>query len=369
VHVLITGAAGFIGRNLALRLRERGIGVKELSRSTPESDLAHLLHDSDAVVHLAGVNRTSNPEDFITDNVELTDRLCATLDSLNRSLPLIYSSSIQAENDTEYGRSKREAEHRLERYAAETGASLCVSRLPNVFGKWCRPNYNSVVATFCHNIARDLPIDVHDPSAVIRLIHVDDVISDWISWLEDPAPGITSPSPQPQYEISMGELANAIRSFRAIVETSTLPEVGSGINRALYATYVSYLEPASFSNELKQHSDDRGVFVEFLKTQKSGQFSYFTARPGVTRGGHYHHSKTEKMLVVRGQAEFHFRHIMTNEVFSIRTSQEKAVVVETIPGWTHDIQNIGEDDLVAIVWANEIFDPNRPDTTASKVQM
>lgn len=369
MNVLVTGAAGFIGKNLVLRLRELGFGVIAFDRSTPKADLVSLLQQSDAVVHLAGVNRTADIRDFTVHNADLTDTLCGALEALERPLPLIFSSSIQVVNDTDYGRSKRQAEERVELYGANTGAPALVSRLPNVFGKWCRPHYNSVVATFCHNISRDLPIDIHDPGAEVRLIHVDDVISDWITWLQRPQPGVLVATPRPEYEISVGRLAAKIQSYRAVASTGVLPEVGSGLDRALYATYVSYLEPESFSNSLHQHSDDRGVFVEFLKTEKCGQFSYFTAHPGITRGGHYHHTKTEKMLVVKGRAEFRFRHMITNQTLAIETSGERPVVVETVPGWTHDVTNIGNDELVAIVWANETFDPDRPDTTASKVQM
>lgn len=369
MNVLVTGAAGFIGKNLTLRLRELGFGVNAFDRSTPEADLVSLLQQSDAVVHLAGVNRTNDAQDFTVHNVDLTAVLCGALEALDHPIPLVHSSSIQAVNDTDYGRSKRQAEQRVELYGANTGAPALVSRLPNVFGKWCRPHYNSVVATFCHDVARDLPIEIHDPGAKVRLIHVDDVISHWITWLQNPRSEIAVATPGPEYEISVEELAAKIRSYRAVASTSVLPEVGSGLDRALYATYVSYLEPNSFSNSLQQHSDHRGAFVEFLKTEKCGQFSYFTAHPGITRGGHYHHTKTEKMLVVKGRAEFRFRHMITNETLAIETSEDRPVVVETVPGWTHDVTNIGDSELIAIVWANEAFDPDRPDTTASKVQM
>jgi UDP-2-acetamido-2,6-beta-L-arabino-hexul-4-ose reductase len=239
--------------------------------------------------------------------------------------------------------------------------------LPGVFGKWCRPNYNSVVATFCHNLARDLPIQINDPNASVRLVYVDDVVNALLTALEAPAPGYTQAAVEPQYIITLGELAAKIRAF-ADCRTSLMSErVGTGVARALYATYVSYLPNEKFSYTVQQHADARGVFVEMLKTPDSGQFSYFTAYPGITRGGHYHHTKTEKFLVIKGEALFRFRQLLTDELVEFRTSGTTPQVVDTIPGWSHDITNVGDGEMVVMLWANENFDRQRPDTVASKV--
>jgi UDP-2-acetamido-2,6-beta-L-arabino-hexul-4-ose reductase len=239
-----------------------------------------------------------------------------------------------------------------------------------VFGKWCKPNYNSVVATFCYNIARGLPIQIHDPQAPLTLVYIDDVIERFIQ-LMDGAEAATDidgfSTVTPQYTIMVGEVANLIMRFKQSRETLLIERVGNGLVRALYATYVSYLPKEAFTYPVPQHSDTRGVFVEMLKTPDCGQFSFFSAHPGVTRGEHYHHSKTEKFLVIKGSARFGFRHVMTNETYEVFTSGEKPHVVETIPGWVHDITNIGEEEMLVMLWANENFDLDRPDTIACKV--
>jgi UDP-2-acetamido-2,6-beta-L-arabino-hexul-4-ose reductase len=240
-----------------------------------------------------------------------------------------------------------------------------VFRLPNVFGKWCRPHYNSAVATFCHNIARDLPIEVHNPQAPLSLVYIDDVVNRFVQIMDGAEPMIGPDgfsSVQPQYTTSVGELAQLLRAFRTSRDTLLTERVGTGLVRALYATYVSYLPVEAFAYGLSSHVDRRGMFVEMLKTPDCGQFSFFTAHPGVTRGGHYHHSKTEKFLVIKGQALFRFRHMQTGQTHQIVTTGQEPQVVETVPGWTHDITNTGQDELVVMLWANEIFDRSRPDT-------
>jgi UDP-2-acetamido-2,6-beta-L-arabino-hexul-4-ose reductase len=293
--------------------------------------------------------------------------LCDLIGATERKIPLIISSSIQADLANPYGESKRGAELAGEALARRAGNPVTIYRLPGVFGKWCRPNYNSVVATFCHNIANVLPIQINDPAAAINLVYVDDVVDEFIRALDAMPDGLSRGEVSPVYGITLGELALQIEAFRNCRETLISERVGSGLVRALYATYVSYLPPARFAYDLPKYGDERGVFVEMLKTQDSGQFSYFTAHPGITRGGHYHHTKTEKFLVIKGAARFGFRHVVTNERYEIFTSGDKPQVVETLPGWTHDITNIGNDELVVMLWANEIFDRDRPDTIASKV--
>ncbi|MBL0934404.1 MAG: SDR family oxidoreductase [Rhizobiaceae bacterium] len=365
----ITGADGFIGRNLAVRLAEAGhADIVRITRDTPRSGLSDRLAGVDLVFHLAGVNRPSDPAEFATGNADFTEDLCDTLAALPAPPRLVLSSSTQAALDNPYGASKRRAEEIVEAYGARTGANVHVFRLPNVFGKWSRPNYNSAVATFCHNIARGLPITVNDPAAPLRLVYVDDVVETFLALARDPeAPGGIA-EVEPVYDTTVGAVADMIRSFPASRENLTTPPVGTGLARALHATYLSFLEPVAFTYTVPVHSDPRGSFVEMLKTRDSGQFSYFTAHPGITRGEHYHHSKTEKFLVIKGTASFGFRQIVTGETFELVTRGSEATIVETIPGWAHNVTNIGDDELVVMLWANEIFDRGRPDTIAAKVK-
>ena len=371
MKVLVTGSEGFVGKNLIVRLGElENFEVVKFSRQIPENELPTLVADIDAVVHLAGVNRPPAPEDFTAGNAGLTEKLSKALADSGRHVPVIFSSSTQAALNNHYGNSKHDAEKTLRIYAAKTGASVYVYRLPNVFGKWCKPNYNSAVATFCHNISHDLPVKVNDSKAALTLVYVDDVVDEFVRVLRTMPPvGVEEFCRVPvEYTTTVGELVRQIEDFRNCRSSNLVSErVGTGLVRALYATYVSYFSPSKFSYNLPRHGDERGVFVEMLKTPDCGQFSYFTAHPGVTRGGHYHHSKTEKFLVIKGSARFGFRHIVTNESYEIRTSGELPQVVETVPGWTHDITNVGEDELVVMLWANEIFDRARPDTIACKV--
>ena len=369
--VLITGADGFIGKNLQVRLRELpGFSVLPFVRGDDVNQLPTLLAKADVVIHLAGENRPQDEIAFAQVNTGLTVALCNALkkeaDRSGRKLPLLLASSIQAERDNAYGRSKLAAEHAAQNLAESIGNAVVIFRLPGVFGKWCKPNYNSVVATFCHNLAQGLPIQIHDPDAELKLVYVDDVVLALIAALDAPV-GVTHGEVAPVYETKLGELAIQIKAFDDCRTTLLSERVGAGFIRALYATYVSYLPKERFSYELPNHSDPRGVFVEMLKTPDSGQFSYFTAHPGITRGGHYHHTKTEKFLVMKGRALFRFRHVLTNELVELNTSGDKPQVVDTIPGWTHDITNVGDDELIVMLWANENFDRQRPDTVACKV--
>lgn len=362
MKVLVTGAAGFIGRNLTLRLREAGHGVLAVVRSTSAGDLEAMAGDADAVFHLAGANRPDDDAEFDAVNDAFTARICNLLKTRSATVPVIAASTIQVERDTPYGRSKRAAEDHLRAFGAATGGPVNITRLANVFGKWCRPNYNSVVATFCHNIARDLPIAVHDPSAEVRLTHIDDVIDGWLAWLSSPSERVEVTTATPEYRITLRDLANTLRGYRAVRQTHTVGNTGTGFGRVLYATFVSYLPPEDFTYPIHCHRDDRGVFAEVLRTAQSGQFSFFTAGPGVTRGGHYHHVKTEKFLVLKGSARFRFRCMDTGATHAIETCGNTSKIVETVPGWSHDITNIGDEDLVCMLWANEVFDRERPDT-------
>jgi UDP-2-acetamido-2,6-beta-L-arabino-hexul-4-ose reductase len=370
MKVLVTGSEGFIGKNLVVRLAElQSIQVVKYGRSDSIDVLKNKLTDVDAVIHLAGENRPKESADFYTGNVDLTNEICSLINQLGLNLPILLASSTQASLGNLYGESKMLAEISVETYASESDRSVAIYRLPGVFGKWCKPNYNSVVATFCYNIANGLPIRVDDPDYLIKLVHIDDVIDSFIEWLHGPFPsGLARNTIDTEYEIHLGELAKLIKEFPSSRKSLVSERVGTGFLRALYSTYVSYLPSNKFEYTIPCHGDERGVFVEMLKTKDSGQFSFFTAHPGITRGGHYHHTKTEKFLVIKGNARFRFRHILTGEVFSVDTSGKTPTIVETIPGWSHDITNNGDDELIVMLWANEIFDHDKPDTIASIIE-
>jgi UDP-2-acetamido-2,6-beta-L-arabino-hexul-4-ose reductase len=374
MKVLITGADGFLGSNLQLRLEERkDIERVRYVRTDRASALPDLLHGVDFVFHLAGVNRPQDPNEFATGNTELTLSLCNAVAEASRhgqKLRLIFTSSSQAALDSPYGQSKRTAEKALLDLSRATGVAVHVFRLPNVFGKWCKPDYNSAVATFCHNVARDKPIQINDPNAPLSLVYVDDVVRRFVDLLDgavDTTDDAGFSTVAPIYTTTVGEVAAQIVAFKASRASLMTERVGAGLSRALYSTYISHLPADRFAYTVPEHSDARGIFVEMLKTPDCGQFSYFTAHPGVTRGGHYHHSKTEKFLVVRGRALFKFRHILTGETHEHRTSGETPEIVETIPGWAHDITNAGDDEMLVMLWANEVFDRDQPDTIAAKV--
>ena len=372
MKVLITGANGFVGKNLQLHLAERkDVQVVSFTHDDDVAQLPALLQEVDFVFHLAGVNRPQDPQEFVSGNVDLTQALCqavgAVADATGKPMPIVYTSSTQAGRDNAYGQSKRGAEEALQTAARNHRVPVHIFRLPNVFGKWCKPNYNSAVATFCHNIARGLPIQVNDPATPVTLVYVDDVIERFVQLMDGADAAMDAnrfSTVAPQYTTTVGELARQIQAFKDSRDTLMTERVGTGLVRALYATYVSYLPVELFAYSVPQHADPRGVFVEMLKTPDAGQFSYFTAHPGITRGGHYHHSKTEKFLVIKGQARFKFRHMQTGQMHELLTSGEKAEIVETVPGWTHDITNIGAEEMVVMLWANEVFDRARPDTFA-----
>lgn len=364
MKVLITGASGFIGKNLILHLSERK-DVEILTFTKEENDdvLEERIKKADFIFHLAGINRPKSDEEFKAGNADLTLTICNIIRKLSKKTPVLYTSSIQAEKTNPYGISKKLAEDYLLELSSEQGNPVFIYRLPNVFGKWCKPNYNSVVATFCYNILNDQGVQVNDPSAVLNLVYVDDVIEAFLSVLD----GDKFKNVEPVYVTTVGDLKSQIEAFKDSKNSLLIERVGIGLSRALYSTYISYFTPNQFKYSLVKHEDPRGVFVEMLKTKDSGQFSFFTAHPGITRGGHYHHTKNEKFLVISGEAKFGFRHMMTGEKFEILTKGSSPEVVETIPGWTHDVTNIGKTEMVVMLWANEIFDRSKPDTITSKV--
>ena len=368
MRIVVTGGDGFIARALRLRLNE--LGQEDVTSLTRHShpDVWHAaLETANIVFHLAGVNRPADLSDYEMGNAILTAELCEGLLRVGGKAVVVLSSSIQATRDNPYGRSKLHAEDAVRRYAETSGSRACILRLPNVFGKWARPNYNSAVATFCHNITRGIPIVVDDPSALVKLVYVEDVVDTLIALLPPSAvQGMVDVSPV--YDTTVGKVAEMLYEFAAVRTTHAMPRVGTGFTRALYSTFVSYLEPSTFSYPLARHEDARGSFSEVLRTEDSGQVSYFTARPGVTRGNHYHHTKTEKFLVVKGTARFGFRSIAHGDTYSITVDGSSPTIVETVPGWAHNVTNIGSEDLVVMLWANETFDAEHPGTFPSKVE-
>lgn len=367
-RVLVTGAQGFIGKNLVVRLRElQRFSVAVFVRGDSYATLANLVSESDAVVHLAGENRPKEESAFADINTGLTLAVCDAIRTTGRTIPMVLASSTQAELENPYGKSKLAAEKAVEAMCRASGNSAVIFRFPGVFGKWCKPFYNSVVATFCHSIARALPIQINDPATELHLVYIDDAVSAIISALDAPVPGVSRNTVMPQYKIGLGELAEHIQSFDTGRTSLMTERVGNGMLRALYATFVSHLPHDRFAYAVPQHVDARGVFVEMLKTPDCGQFSYFTAPPGVTRGGHYHHTKTEKFLVLTSKALFRFRNLLTGELVELTTSGDHPQVVDTIPGWVHDITNAGDEQMIVMLWANENFDRDRPDTVSQKV--
>ena len=363
MKVLVTGSQGFIGKNLCIFLREQQYDVLEVHRETSQSDILSYLQQADFVFHLAGINRPSDTAQFQIGNVDLTRFIVEGLADSNRCVPIVLTSSTQAEDDNDYGVSKLEAEKLVQAYSATTGAASHIYRLPNVFGKWCRPNYNSFVATFCNNALNGIDILVDDPSAAVRLVYIDDVCASFLELLDGT---VTSGFHDISVEFitTVGEVANIILSFTSSSVTLITERVGTELTRALYSTYLSYKPPGLFNYSIPSYADERGVFCEMLKTKDSGQFSFFTAHPGITRGGHYHHTKNEKFLVIKGQALFKFANILTDERHLLAVNGNSPELVETVPGWTHDITNTGDEELIVMLWANEIYDRERPDTFA-----
>ena len=370
MNILVTGSNGFIGQNLITWLqRLPEVQVLEFDQQRTQHDLAERLAAADLVYHLAGVNRPQSVEEFRAGNVDLTAQMCDLLRQAGRATPIVLSSSIQAELDNPYGVSKRQAEEIITRYAAASGAHCTIFRLKNVFGKWCRPNYNSVVATFCHNIARDLPITISDPDRGLELVHVDDVAE---AFLEHRSTFILHPSlayyeVQPVYTVRLGRLAELIRSFRASRQSLLTPDLSDPFVHKLYGTFLSYLEPDDFAYDLTQRSDARGSLAEFIKSPPFGQIFVSRTKPGITRGNHYHHTKTEKFLVLEGEAIVRFRRILSSEIIEYAVRGEDYRVLDIPTGYTHSIENVGSGELVTLFWASEVFDPERPDTVWDEV--
>ena len=371
MRILVTGAKGFIGKNLVSELKNRGTAeILEFDKENTADDLEQFVSTCDFVFHLAGINRPKNEKEFFQGNVDFTNELLSGLLRNKNKSPVVYSSSIQSALDNPYGKSKLLAEKSLLKYSQETGIPVAVYRLPNVFGKWCRPSYNSVVATFCHNIARELPIRINDKNATLYLVYIDDVLKTFLdkkdSIINNTGPEIIE-NIEPVYHVKLGHLAESIYSFRDNRTRLEVPDFSDAFTRKLYSTYMSFLPENQFSYPLSMITDNRGSFTEFLRTKEKGQFSVNIIKPGVVKGNHWHHSKNEKFVVIRGEGMIRFRKIGRSEVIEYPVSGENMEVVDIPAGYTHNIENLREMDLIAIIWASDVFDTMNPDTWYEKV--
>jgi len=368
VRILVTGANGFIGKNLLARLgREKDFEILPFDVENREEDLYEYLKNADRIVHLAGINRPLTPEEYMQGNFGLTSRIAEFLEKQNKQIPVIFSSSIHAERDNEYARSKRAAEDRLKLYAERTGASVSVFRFANVFGKWCRPNYNSAVATFCHNIAHELPITINDPSASLRLIYIDDVVDAIVRELEHPYEGFAFVDAGPVYETTVGKVAEQICMLHEYRPKGFVPDFSDEFLKKLNTTYLSYVETDKLALEPEIKSDNRGWLFELMKSPHAGQIFVSTTRPGFIRGNHYHDTKVEKFCLVKGRARILLRKIDAHEKIIYDVDDSRIRIVDIPPGYTHSIENTGSEDCIVLFWANEIFDPSRPDTYVLEV--
>lgn len=367
MRILITGAKGFVGKNLISELRNQGYhDLLEFDVDTNKSLLDEFARQCDFVFHLAGVNRPENQEEFMLGNFGFTSELLKKLQNYNNKAPILISSSIQAELNNPYGQSKKAGEYLMFDYGIANNVPIFVYRLPNVFGKWCRPNYNSAVATFCNNIANNLPIQVNDSSVLMKLVYIDDVVNSFIDKLKN----ITNKNTikdnfepiTPVHEITLGKIVDLLHSFKEGRTTLQVPDISDPFTKKLYSTYLSYLPSNGFSYPLKMNTDNRGSFTEFLKSTDRGQVSINISKPGITKGNHWHHTKNEKFLVVSGNGVIRFRKIDSDEVIEYFVSGEKLEVVDIPVGYTHNIENLGTTDMVTVMWVNEIFDPTKPDT-------
>lgn len=364
MKILVTGANGFLGKNLIAELNNKGYHeIFKFGRENHVEDLDDYTKECDFVFHLAGINRPKHEKEFFEGNVNLTKQLLDLLMKNNNNVPVVLSSTIQADRENTYGKSKKEAEMAMFQYHASTGAPVFVYRLPNLFGKWSKPNYNSVVSTFCFNIARNKSIQVNDPNIELTLCYIDDVINEFFNALNDNANKKDKYCFVEQtYKITLKSLAELIYSFKESRNNLSIPNMQDALTKKLYSTYLSYLPESDFSYNLKMNVDDRGSFTEFIKSQDRGQVSVNISKPGITKGDHWHHTKNEKFLVVSGKGVIRFRKLESEKVIEYFVSGDKLEVVDIPTGYTHNIENLGDIDMVTIMWANELFDSNNPDT-------
>ena len=381
MKILITGAKGFVGKNLVSTLKNikdgkdktRNIDIEDIYSYDVDNtieDLKKYTGDCDFVFHLAGINRPKDISEFYEGNSSFTETLCSLLEEHDNKSPILISSSIQASRDNDYGKSKKEGEEYLLNHGKKMDSKVYIYRLANLFGKWCRPNYNSVTATWCYNVANGKDIQINDPNVELPLCYIDDVVNEFINALEGHPTACKEGIYEvyPVHYIKLGELADIIKSFKESRGTLNVPDMKEGsLEKKLYSTYLSYLPKDKFSYPLKMNTDQRGSFTEFLKTEEYGQVSVNVSKPGITKGQHWHHSKNEKFLVVSGKGLIQFRDIYSDEIIEYYVSGDKLEVIDIPTGYTHNIINIGESDMVTIMWANEKFDPEHPDTYYEEV--
>ncbi|MGU8294516.1 polysaccharide biosynthesis C-terminal domain-containing protein [Clostridium perfringens] len=370
MKVLVTGAKGFIGKNLVSTLdREDKYEIICIDRENSKEELEKGVLNSDFIVHLAGINRPKNEEEFFEGNTGLTEEIIEILKKNNKNTSILITSSIQADLDNAYGQSKKGAEEALIKYMADTKGNVFIFRLPNVFGKWCRPNYNSAIATFCHNIARVEEVWISDPSKEMTLVYIDDVvrnIKNVIDNEENYIPGYQNVDIE--HKATLGEIVDLINSFKESRKSLMIPNMENELTKKLYSTYLSYLPEKDFSYPLKMNVDNRGSFTEFIKSKDRGQVSVNISKPGITKGNHWHDTKNEKFLVVSGEGVIRFRKVDSEEIIEYKVSGKKLEVVDIPVGYTHSIINTGERDMVTIMWVNEIFNPEKPDTIYLEVE-
>lgn len=364
MKVLVTGANGFVGKNLRSELTlHEDVEVFCYDRDSSIEELDKYTKECDFVFHLAGVNRPQDPKEFMEGNFGFTSTLLDKLKEHKNKAPIMISSSIQAELDNDYGKSKKAGEDLIFKYGKDNKVKVYVYRFPNLFGKWCRPNYNSVIATFCNNVATNQEIVVNDESKELTLAYIDDVCEEIVKCLDDnPTKEENFCKVPVTYTRTLGYIANLIKSFKENDRGIMVPSTGDDFTKKLYATYVSYVPLNEMVVDLTEHRDNRGVFCELVRTKECGQVSVSTTNPGIVRGGHYHHTKMERFIVIKGRAKIEFEHVLTHEKIEFEVSGDKLQYVNIPVGYQHSINNIGEDELILILWANELFDSSRPDT-------
>lgn len=364
MKILVTGAKGFIGKNLVAELKNRGYNtIFEFDRDTDITVLDEYCRHANFVFHLAGVNRPNDQTEYMDGNVGFTSELLESLEKNGNTCPVMMSSSIQAELENPYGKSKKAGEYLLFTHSKNTGARVLIYRLPNVFGKWCRPNYNSVIATFCFNITRNIPIQISDTSTVMSLVYIDDVVNELINGIEGKECKREQYCEIPiAYTTTLGKILDLIYSFKKSREEKYIPDMSDEFTKKLYSTYLSYLPENEFGYELKMNIDSRGSFTEFIKTLDRGQVSVNILKPGIVKGNHWHHTKNEKFLVVSGNGVIRFRKVDSDKLIEYAVSGDKLEVIDIPIGYAHNVENLGEGDMVVIMWANEPFDSKKADT-------
>lgn len=369
MRVLVTGSNGFIGKNLCQHLKEiNDIQILTFDKDDSFSIIEDNIETVDFIFHLAGVNRPENVAEFYKGNTDLTMSIVECIKSKNLTIPILITSSIQAVNDNDYGKSKKQAEDILIDY--KNNADTYIFRLHNVFGKWCRPNYNSVIATFCYNIAHDLDIKVNDENANLELVYIDDIIEEFISIMKGNKPKCQRGNYcyiEPIYRIKLGDLAQKIKCFKENLKNVFVPQTGDDFTKKLFSTYLSYVELDDLIFAPKMNIDNRGSFTELIKTAESGQISVSISKPGVFRGNHYHHTKMEKFIVVKGHAKITFQHIITGDLKQYDVDDKEFNIVNIPVGYTHKIENVDNDEMILLIWSNEIFDSNKPDTYVKEI--